>query len=363
LDPSIKFLSQVLKISHIRSKKSQNIGQANASFVYRSDLGIDIEVIITGSHRYYADLFTTTGSKTHVNSILDILEDNDIDIFNYNLASEEHIYQLAGLQFVPCELREGLKEIEWAQQYKIPRLVALPDIKGDLHVHSPFSDGLISEKDLLDTIKKYNYQYLALTDHSPSNIFGNGLDQKRLAEKLKWFQNLKLDIGDSRILFGAEVDIKEQGRLDYQDQVLKSLEVVVASMHSSFRQGPAQNTQKATAALAHPSVDFLGHPTGIVFGSRAPYSLDMEQIIQQAGKFNKALEINSYFLRLDLNEHYARKAKEAGVLLVINTDSHRPNNLDHMRLGVDIARRAGLSKQDVLNTRDYEGFKQWKKER
>ncbi|MDZ7837925.1 MAG: PHP domain-containing protein [Actinomycetota bacterium] len=281
---SIEFLEQLAGIDYLGAKKSQNIGNLNASFVYESRLDTDIEIIVCTRSRFMVDLFTTTGNRVHTGEVLKILERKGIDIYSRNLESEADIYHLAGLQYVPCELREGRKEISMAGQNKLPRLVEMEDIKGDLHIHSSFSDGLIDQQDLADTVKQHNYQYLALTDHSHSNIYGNGLNENRLKDKLSWVRSLNQRMGDIRILSGAEVDIKDEGMLDYDDNILKKLDIVIASMHSSFRYGCSQNTRKAVAALANPYIDFLGHPTGVVFGSRAPYSLDMESDYPAGGK-------------------------------------------------------------------------------
>ncbi|MGM0366553.1 MAG: PHP domain-containing protein [Actinomycetota bacterium] len=360
-EKSRMLLEKISAVKYIKAKEGEQAGNHNISYRFRTELGADLEAIVTTAARFAADLFTATGSKKHVRKVLNILGDKGQDI--YSLGTEEDIYRLAGLEYVPCELREDKGEVEWAAAGKIPQLVNLQDIKGDLHIHSSFSDGLIEIEDIIERIDRYSYRYVALTDHSQSNIYGNGLDEKRLAEKIDYTRQLSRQVHGARLLVGSEVDIRDDGSLDYDSRILRKLDIVIASMHSSFRNGSGHNTGKAVSGLSNRHVDFLAHPTGIVFDNRAPYFIDVDRIIEAAGKYNKALEINSYFLRLDLDDENVRKAGDAGVKLVINTDSHRPNNLDNMRLGVDIARRAGLTAEDIINTWPYERILEWKRDR
>ncbi|MCL4377786.1 MAG: hypothetical protein M1409_05285, partial [Actinobacteria bacterium] len=176
-------------------------------------------------------------------------------------------------------------------------------------------------------------------------------------------KKIKAEVKDINILMGGEVDIKAMGKLDYNDEIFEKMDIVLASMHSNYVAGKEENTNKILSAIENRNVDAIVHPTGVVFGSRAPYSLDMDKIIESAAKNDKVMEINSYFLRLDLNEDYSRIVKSCGGRIVINTDSHRPGNMEMIRLGVDIARRAGLEKEDILNTMSLKDLMNWKKER
>jgi len=361
VDRSRRLLDSILSLKYIKAKKGELAEDHSISYRFKTELDTDMEAIVTTADRFAADLFITTGSKKHVQKVLKILKSRGRDVCG--LKTEEDIYRLANLQYVPCELREDKGEVELAAAQRIPELVKLGDIKGDLHIHSAFSDGLIEIQDLIERVEKYNYQYIALTDHTQSNVYGNGLDEQRLAEKIDYVRWLSLRMPQARLLTGSEVDLKDDGTLDYGDGALQKLDIVIASMHSNFRHGTEHNTKKAVKGLANRYVDFLAHPTGVVFDNRAPYFIDVDRIIAAAKKYNKALEINSYFLRLDLDDDNARKAREAGVKLVINTDSHRPNNLDNIRLGIDIARRAGLTAEDILNTMTCQQILEWKKER
>jgi DNA polymerase (family 10) len=211
--------------------------------------------------------------------------------------------------------------------------------------------------------KEYKYDYMAISDHSQSNIYGNGLSEKRVLEKIRYINDLRSRVKEPYILMGAEVDIKGIGRLDYSNDILKKIDMVICAMHSSFPNNSIENTARAVSVLENKYIDILAHPTGVVFGSRAPYFIDMDKLMEAAAKNNKALEINSYFARLDLNEENARKAGKMGVKVAINTDSHRIEDMDMIKLGVDVARRAGLQKGDILNTMSLEEIKGWKKER
>ncbi|MFZ3085036.1 MAG: PHP domain-containing protein, partial [Candidatus Hydromicrobium sp.] len=234
---------------------------------------------------------------------------------------------------------------------------------GDLHIHSRWSDGIISLDDMVERVKKFNYEYIAITDHTESNYYGRGLDAKKLQEKINYINELKSRFKDFYILMGSEIEIRGVGKLDYPENIIKKMDIAIGSMHSSFLNTRAENTARAVSAIENRYIDFIGHPTGVVFGNRAPYSIDVDRLVSAAAKNNKALEINSYFLRMDLNEQNVRKAREMGVKVVINTDAHRPNNMDMIRLGVDIARRAGLQKKDVLNALALKELKAWKKQR
>ncbi len=361
VEKSRRLLDEICKIKYINKKKSENIQNDSISYRFQTELLADMEVVLSTQETFWIHLLKTTGNKRHAAKVLNLLKANGGD--EGSVGSEQEIYERAGLEYVPPELREDRGEIELAKAGRIPELVSLDDIKGDLHIHSSFSDGLIELDDIMKRVAAYGYQYFSLSDHSKSNVYGHGLDEKRLVQKLSHIKELSAKISGTRLLAGSEVDITDNGFLDYSDELLDRLDIVIASMHSNYRRDAEYNTKKAIGGLSNPHVDFLAHPTGKVFDSRAPYFINIEKVIEAAKKYNKALEINSYFLRLDLDEENARKAKDAGVKLVINTDSHRPNNLDHIRLGVDIARRSGLGRQDIINTLPYEEILEWKKQR
>ncbi|MGM0367443.1 MAG: PHP domain-containing protein [Actinomycetota bacterium] len=365
---SKRFLDSLLKFEGISSKKSQKIIGESISYRYRTKFGLDLEVILATENNWALQLFYCTGSKRHISLIENTARDKGFCKqgrvhFQKPALSEEEIYDNLGLCFIPPELREGKDEIYLARTGNMPNLLSIKDIRGDLHTHSKWSDGLIEDKEFSEIIDKYGYEYLALTDHSESNIHGNGLDGERLLDKLNHRGSFNEISKKAKILMGSEVDIKAGGRLDYREEILSKLDIVIGSMHSSYKYSSRENNLRVSNALKNKYVDFIGHPTAVVFDNRAPHFIDMDKVIEDARRYNKGLEINSYFLRLDLNEENARKAKQAGIKIVINTDSHRPANLDNIKLGVDIARRAGLGREDVLNTCSWDEILKWKANR
>jgi DNA polymerase (family X) len=383
LQRSRELLEEIKSLKFIKDFISTDLRPGSVSGRFGTIFGIELELIISTGKNWAKDLLYTTGSKKHIKKLEKIagkrgyIKNGSIEIgsltkegeeqiekfISDGSISEERIYEKVGLQYIPPELREDRGEVELAAGYSLPVLLTMEDIKGDLHVHSEWSDGALSIDDMVERIKKYNYEYMAITDHSPSNYYGRGLDERGLEEKTIYVNKLKSRFKDFRILMGSEIDIKWVDKLDYPDDIIKKLDIAIGSMHSSYMNSEAENTAMAISAVKNKYLDFIGHPTGVVFGSRAPYFIDIDKLIEKAAKNNKALEINSYFLRMDLNEQNAGKASKMGVKMVINTDSHRPNNLDMIRLGVDTARRAGLEKKDVLNTLSLNELMEWKTKR
>ncbi len=380
---SRELLEKISRLPFIKKVASKDIRKENISYVFRTSFEIDVEIIITSKPMWASDLLTSTGSKKHIRQLMDIAGSKDLlkdckHIFDASInhsngkrmlgaeevyTQEVHFYRKMGMQYIPPELREGNNEIDLATANSLPDLIRLSDIKGDLHVHSSWSDGIISLRKLIEKVKEKGYEYIALTDHSVSNKYGNGLSEEKIRRKFKYINALKCKVDCPMFLMGSEVEIRKSIETEYGDEILRELDIAIASMHTGFSNSKDENTRRIQDALKNKYIDFIAHPTGSVFGSRAPYFLDLDQIIMTAAKFNKALEINSYFLRLDLNEENARKTKDAGVLITINSDTHRLNNLDMISLGVDIARRAGLEKKDVLNTKSFTDLMKWKKER
>ncbi len=373
---SIELIKKISSLNIFKELKGIDERLESASVRLKSIFGVDIELIISSFGSWPMDLIYTTGSKNHIKILERFAEQKGlfdgskifipsgkIKTMNSVINSENLIYDVLGLQYITPELREGLNEIELAKNFTIPKLVTLEDIKGDLHIHSRWSDGLIDIDDILEKSRKYHYEYVAISDHSMSNMYGNGLSEERAIEKLDYIKSLKSKIKEIKILMGGEIDIKGIGKLDYSEEMLKKMDIVIGSMHSNYVNSCDENTNRVLSAIENKYVDIIAHPTGVVFGSRAPYSLDIEKIIKTAAKHDKALEINSYYLRLDLNDEYARKVKSCGGKVAINTDSHRPNNMEMIRLGVDVARRAGLEKQDILNALSLKDLRNWKEQR
>lgn len=367
-------LKKLCNLSFINELTAINSKADNISGRFKTTLGLDMEIIITCSKTWPLDLFYTTGSREHVKRVEEIamqrglfsgssikLEPETIT-GDFEDNSDEAIYKMLDLQYIPPELRENNDEIELALNKKLPELIKLEDIKGDLHVHSSWSDGIIDFDEMVAKVKAFGYEYLAISDHSVSNLYGMGLSEKRIIEKLEYIKNLEAKVKALKILMGGEVDIKSAGKLDYDESILKKMDIVLSSMHSNYTNSFEENTIRVVSAIENSNVNIIAHPTGVVFGARAPYLLDIDRIIEAAAMYGKALEINSYFIRLDLNENYSRKVKARGGRIAINTDSHRLNNMDMIKLGVDVARRAGLEKEDVINTMSLEELMEWKQE-
>jgi DNA polymerase (family 10) len=377
-------LENIRSLDFIKKLTKKDLRKDNISAAFETVFGIEIEFIISSFKSWAVDLLYTTGSKKHLKKLEGLaarkgyFEKSKIAVnvpvsagkvrkkgsFQNDLNDyEQKIYSKLGLQYIPPELREDRGEIEAASKSMLPTLVSMKDIKGDLHVHSTWSDGLIGLDDMVKRIKKYGYEYLAMSDHSESNFYGRGLDEEKIKEKTEYVRSLKSKQRDYEILMGSEIDIRKAGKLDYPDDIIRKLDIAIGSLHSSFLNTEAENTARSISAVENKYIDFIAHPTGKVFGDRAPYFIDIDRLISAAAEKGKALEINSYFLRLDLSEENARKVRDMNGRVVINTDTHRPNNLDMIKLGVDIARRAGLEKKDVLNTLTLKELRAWKRER
>lgn len=381
---SEELLEKIGSLDFIKKLTGKDRRKENISAVFETVFGMEVEFIISSFKDWALDLLYTTGSKKHIKKLEELAArkgyfngsrievdipvsmevDGEYTKFQSRLYDHERkIYGRLGLQYIPPELREGRGEIESASQDKLPELVSTKDIKGDLHVHSEWSDGLIDLDDMTKRIKKYSYEYLAVSDHSESNFYGRGLGTEKVIEKIEYIRSLKSGRRGYEILMGSEIDIRKVGKLDYPDHIIKELDIAIGSLHSSFLNTRAENTARSVSAVENKYIDFIAHPTGKVFEDRAPYFIDIDRLMSAAAETRKALEINSYFLRLDLDEDNARKFKEMGGKVVINTDAHRPNNMDMIGLGVDIARRAGLEKKDVLNTFTLKELRAWKRKR
>jgi DNA polymerase (family 10) len=280
------------------------------------------------------------------------------------LPTEEDIYKTLGLRWMPPEMREDRGEIEASEKGKLPKLVELDDIKGDLHVHSTWSDGAESILKMARAAKARGYQYIAITDHSQGLTVAGGLTADRLREQRKEIEEARRAMGsDFHILQGVELEIKLDGTLDFPDDVLAWLDIVVASIHSGLRQPAEQVTQRALNAIRNPHVDILGHPTGRLINQREPSALDVEAVIREAAKTGTALEINSAPDRLDLDDSYVKDAVEAGCFLSIDTDAHHRDNYDFIEYGVHVARRGWASADRVITTWDFPKLDAWLKSR
>jgi DNA polymerase (family X) len=264
--------------------------------------------------------------------------------------TEEEIYEKLGLEFVPPELRENSGEIEAAEKHALPKLVELRDIKGDLQMHSTASDGKNTVEEMAAAAKALGHEYIAITDHSKAVTVANGLDEKRMAQHIKNLRAVDTKGVGIRVLAGSEVDVLKDGRLDYSDEILEQLEVVVCSVHSYFNLERAEMTERMLAAIENPYTQIIGHPTGRLLLRRDELPYDIEKVLDACAKHGVAMECNAYPDRLDLKDVYLRMCKGKGVKVVISTDSHSTGNLKFIRYGVTMARRGWLEKKDVINT-------------
>lgn len=333
-------------------------GSARAAVLLRSGLQVDLRVVPPES--YGAALLYFTGSKQHNIALRGLAVARGWKLNEYGLfsgkrrlagATEEEVYDKLGLAFVPPEMREDRGEIALARAHKLPQLVTLADIRGDLHVHSTWTDGTAGIEDMAKAGKALGYQYIALTDHSRRIAMVHGLDPRRLSSQMREIDRLNEKLDGFTVLKGIEVDILKDGRLDLPDASLAQLDLVVASVHSYFELPREVQTERIVRAMRNRHVSVLGHPTGRLIGEREPCELDMDRVIAAARELGCHLEVNAEPDRLDLNDVHIQAAREAKVKLALSTDAHSTDALDYMRFGIDQARRGWLEPDDVVNAR------------
>lgn len=316
-----------------------------------------------------------TGSKDHNVQLRQIALDKGLSLSDHSFkkikggkeifcATEEEVYKTLGLPWIPPELREGRGEVDAAKKDKLPKLIQVKDIKSNLHMHSTYSDGNLSMLDMAKAAMRRGLKVVAFTDHSVSLGVANGLSIERHKEQAAEIRKIQKQLGDEiLILHGSEVEIKADGSLDYPDAFLASLDLVVASLHSSLRQPREKITERLLKVVRNPHVDIIGHPTGREFPDREGADLDMEVILQAAAESGVAMEINAHPSRLDLDDAYARRANELGVPISINTDAHSEEDYDMLHYGVAIGRRAWLEPGNVVNTWTAKKLTDWLKKR
>jgi DNA polymerase (family 10) len=333
-------------------------GSTRTTVMLRSGLQVDLRAVPEES--YGAALLYFTGSKAHNIALRGLANEHGWKLNEYGLfsgkrriagATEENVYEKLGLPFIEPELREDRGEIAAAEAGKLPRLVKISDIRGDLHVHSEWTDGTVSIAGMAEAARARGYEYFALTDHSRRVAMTHGLDPARLARQIHEIDRLNEKFKGFTILRGIEVDILKDGSLDLPDSSLSKLDIVVAAVHSYFDLPRKVQTDRVIRALENAHVSILAHPTGRLIGEREPYDIDMDRVISAARAAGCYLEINAEPDRLDLNDLHAHAAKLAGVKLAVSTDAHSIDALQCMRFGIDQARRAWLTPNDVLNTR------------
>ncbi|HJQ24818.1 MAG TPA: DNA polymerase/3'-5' exonuclease PolX [Blastocatellia bacterium] len=266
------------------------------------------------------------------------------------LRSEEEVYSALGLEFIAPELREGLGEVAAAREHSLPELISIEDMQGDFHMHTTWSDGQNSIREMIEAARRRGYQYIAITDHTQSTSIANGNTPAELLQEIAEIDAAAKDYDDIRVLKGAEVDILSDGSLDMPFDVLDQLDWIVVSIHAGFQQAKEQITERVVRAMETGYPNVFAHPTGRILGERPGYEIDLEQVIAAAKKYNVRLELNASPYRLDLNSYWLRVARQAGVGFVISTDAHQTRGFESMRYGIATARRAWLTKDDVLNT-------------
>jgi DNA polymerase (family X) len=342
-------------------------GDNKISFHLRSGMQVDVRLLPAESFGAAMQYFT--GSKAHNVALRQRALKMGYTLNEYSLAtlegekpvagkSEEEIYAKLNLDYIPPEMRENLGEIDLAEKHALPKLIGEEDLKGDVHMHTVETDGKNTIAEMAEAAKTRGYQYLAITDHSKNLAFANGLDDKRALEHIDRIRAAGKKIDGITIFAGIEVDILADGDLDLSNDVLAQMDLVIASVHSVFAQEPAKMTERLLKAIENPHTSILGHPTGRIQLRRDSYQFDMHAVLKAAAKHRVAMELNAYPDRLDLNDVHLRQAKQHGVKIAINTDSHHTSHLEKIRYGILQARRAWLTKDDVLNTLPVETFAQ-----
>jgi len=331
-------------------------GETKSSIVLKMGMQVDLRVVEDKSFGSAAHYFT--GCKAHNIKLREMAIKKGLKLSEYGFfkkdkwvagRTEKEVFKTVGLTYIPPELREMRGEIEAAQKGKLPKLIESKDIKGDLHMHTIETDGSNTIEQMAQAAKKLGYEYIAITDHTQSTRIAHGMDEKRTLKHLKEIDRVNKKIQGIRVLKGAEVDILPDGRMDLPDSILKQMDLVIAAVHSNFKMPEDQMTRRILKALENKYVNILAHPTGRLIGEREAYKVDIEKVIAIAKKTKTALELNSHPQRLDLNDVNCRLAKDQGVLISINTDSHTTDQLNLMKYGIFTARRGWLEKKNILN--------------
>jgi DNA polymerase (family 10) len=338
-------------------------GKGKTKASVRLEEGFDMDIRVLSKRSYGAALQYFTGSKEHNIVLRKLAIDKGLKLSEYGLfrgskmiasETEEGIYKALGLQWIPPEMRENQGEIEAAQKRELPELIDYNDIKGDLHCHTNWSKKEYpSIEEIIEVAQKMSYQYVGISDHTKFLRIENGLNEKRLLSQRKKIENLNRT-SKIKILQGCEVNILGDGKLDIDDKVLAQLDYVIAGVHSQMKISKKEMTERIIKAMRNPNVDIISHPTGRLIKRRDEYEIDFDKILRVAKETGTILEINSYPERLDLKDTNIRKAKEAGVKMVINTDSHHTDQMRFIEYGVSQARRGWAERSGIINTQPLE---------
>jgi len=342
-------------------------GLTKSSVITEKNLQIDLRVVDPSS--FGSALLYFTGSKEHNVKLRKIALDHNWKLSEYGLRDkkkneviagedESKIYELLGMAYISPELREDNGEIEAAMDKRLPTLIELSDIKGDLHIHTKWSEGDNSIEEMAQKAIKLGYEYIAICDHSKSLQIANGLDEDRFKKQFEEIDKINNNLEEIEILRGAEVNIDSKGELDIDNSILKELNIVIASIHSGFKSSQKELNDRLISAMHNDYVNIIGHPTGRIIHKREPLNLDLTEIFKVASDLGIYLELNSYPNRLDLSDINCKKAKNSNVKIVINSDSHNRNHMKYMELGVATARRGWIEKTDVLNCLEFKKLKE-----
>src|ERR1700688_591084 len=340
-------------------------GENKVSFRHRNGMQVDVRLLPPESFGAAMQYFT--GSKAHNVALRQRALKMGFTLNEYSLAelegekpvagrTEEEIYAKLNLDFIPPELRENCGELEAAAGHALPKLIEQSDIRGDVHMHTVETDGRNTIEEMAEAARERGYEYMAITDHSKNLAFANGLTDERALAHIERIRDAEKKIGGIRIFAGIEVDILGDGSLDLSDSVLDQLDIVIASVHSQFNQDRAAMTDRLLKAISNPNTSLIGPPTAPLSLRRDAYQFDLDAVLKAAAKHKVAMELNSYPDRLDLSDVHLRMAKQHGVKIVINTDSHHTSHMEKIRYGITQARRAWLTKDDVLNTLPMQTF-------
>jgi len=362
--------AQVIRLFAGLPQVDRVLGQGDTKVSVELQDGLRAQVWVHPPERFGSALQYATGSQAHNVRLRELAQQRGLSLSEHGFKkpgggeilcdSEEEVYRRLGLPWVPPELREDRGEIQAAQRGQLPELVGLDDLAGELHAHSTWSDGQNSIEEMARAAMSLGLRYLVISDHSQSLGVANGLSIERLRRQAKEIETVQRRIGAGlRLLRGTEVEIRADGALDYPDDVLRQLDVVTASMHTSLRQAPEKVTARLLGAIRNPNVDVIGHPTGRMVEGREPAEVDIEAILREARQTGVALEINAHPARLDLDEANARRAAEMGCLLAINVDAHSPSDFELREYGVGVARRGWVPPGLVVNTWPVDRLEAW----
>ncbi len=342
----------------------QNIAQVLAQGPTKSSVrlkeGVQVDLRVLDDKIFGAALLYFTGNKEHNILLRRIAIEKGLKLSEYGLfkanklvagRTEEEVYKKLGMDYIEPEMREDEGEIEMAQHRMLPKLVGYKDIKGDLQMHTKWSDGSNTIEDMALAAKKIGHEYICITDHTGNLAIANALDEKRLIEQKKEIDKVNKKLSGIKVLQGTEVNIKDNGTLDMENKVLKQLDVVVASIHSGFKNPKEKMTNRMIKAMENENVNIIAHPTGRLITKRESYEIDLDAVYDAAKKTRTVMEINSYPERMDLRDSHVRAAVKAGVKLVISTDAHNADQLHFINLGIGTARRGWATKEDIINTR------------